>query len=79
MGHELKKGSLVRWIVEYEFYNASMHTGEVYPQNPIYNYGIIMEVSRAKSPYPVVVFCFQDGMWKMVNLIHDHFEVVSGA
>ena len=50
-----------------------------YPQQPIYNYGIVMEVAHPDElPRNVVVFCFADGTWQMLHMIHDKFEILNG-
>jgi len=76
---QLTKGCLIRWIIDYESFAApsSVSSDGVVPQGPIYSYGIVMEVS-GKDPSTMVVFCFDDGRWTMLNLIHDEIEILSG-
>jgi hypothetical protein len=80
VGQKLKRGSLVRWIVDYEYYAAPGDSGGVLPQEPIYNYGIVMEVglSEKEGVHNIAVFCFADGTWQLLNMIHDNFELLSG-
>ena len=76
MAPKIHKGCLVRWIIDYNFFAASDNTQGVVPQEPIYKYGIILEVSSI-DPTAVVVICYQDGAWTILNMIHDQFEILS--
>lgn len=80
MGQKLKRGSLVRWVVDYEYYAAPGDYGGVHPREPIYNYGIVMEVglTEGDNPHNIAVFCFADGTWQLLHMIHDNFELLSG-
>ncbi len=80
MRQELKRGSLVRWVVDYEYYAAPGDASGVFPHDPIYNYGIVMEVGNAgeDGSQNIAVFCFADGTWQLLHMIHDNFEVLSG-
>ena len=78
MHQKLQKGCLVRWIIDYEYYAAPATSGGIIPQEPIYNYGIVMEVSES-DPYAVVIFCFDNGGWTILNMIHDEFEILNGG
>ena len=71
----LDPGDLIRWIDDYDVYEAS---GDVVtPIQPIYAYGIVVEVSKT-DPKNVVVSRFSDnGTLKMLHMIHDGFEIVS--
>jgi hypothetical protein len=77
----LKRGDLVRWIINHEVYEAS---GDVLTGvSPNYRHGIIMEVS-GKDTNAVMVYCYdcktkREGSWMILNMIHDDFEVLSGA
>jgi hypothetical protein len=73
---KIHKGCLVRWIIDYKFYAASDRSEGVTPQEPIYNYGIVLEVSKV-DPNAVVVMCYGDGTWIVLNMIHDEFEILS--
>ena len=77
MEPKLKRGQLVRWIIDYEYYAAPSTSYGIIPQGPIYTYGIVLEVSESDSG-AVVVFCFQDGTWNLLNMLHDQFEILSG-
>ena len=72
---KLKRGDLVRWVVDHNMYESN---GDVLiGKDPNYKYGIIMEVSRVDSN-AVIVFSYGDGGWTILNLIHDDFELLSG-
>ena len=76
MAPKIHKGCLIRWIIDYKFYAASDHSNGVTPQEPIYNYGVVLEVSQ-NDPNAVVVMCYSDGTWVLLNMIHDEFEILS--
>ena len=70
----------MRWVVDYGSFAAPSTSGGVHPLDPIYNYGIIMEVAKTSTnPQNVVVFCFADGAWQMLHMLHDQFEILSGG
>jgi len=74
----LKRGDLVRWIVDHDVYEADGDT--LRGVKPNYRHGIIMEVSK-KDTNAVIVCCTdckRYGNWLVLNLIHDEFEVLSG-
>ena len=78
---ELKRGDLVRWVADHNIYEAS---GDVLVGvSPNYRHGIIMEVSTI-DPNHVMVMCYdckkrREGSWMILNMVHDNFEVLSGA
>ena len=79
MGDQLKKGCLIRWVVDYEYYAAPHYSAGVVPQEPIYKYGVVMEIAHPDSvPYSLVVFCFDDNAWEILDVAHDQFEVLNG-
>ena len=43
---------------------------------PIYKYGIIMEVSKKKSSYLIVASC-DDGRWHLLDIHEDDIEILS--
>ena len=73
----LKRGDLVRWIIDHEIYESD---GDILRGvKPNFCHGIIMEVSK-KDSNAVVVCCYdcdKEGSWLILNLIHDEFEVLS--
>jgi hypothetical protein len=74
----LKKGQLVRWIVDYAVFEAYDDSSMVRGVEPIYKYGIIMEVGTDETT--VVICCYEKtkAQWMMLNMIHDKFEILSG-
>ena len=78
---ELKRGDLVRWVADHDMYECS---GDVLRGvSPNYRHGIIMEVSVVDTN-AVMVLCYdckkkKEGSWMILNMIHDDFEVLSGA
>lgn len=76
MAPKIRKGCLVRWVIDHKFYAAPDSSGGVTPQEPIYSYGVILKVSEV-DPNAVVVMCYGDGTWVILNMIHDDFEIIS--
>ena len=77
----LKRGDLVRWIVDHNIYEAD--DGVLRGVSPNYRHGIIIEVSQVDSTH-VMVMCYDckaksEGSWMILNMVHDDFEVLSGA
>jgi len=72
----LKKGQLIRWIVDYHGYRADEEQ-VVSGFDPVYKYGIVMEVGSDQKG--VVVYCYESGEinWTMLYLINDKIEVLS--
>ncbi len=76
---KLKRGDLVRWIVDHDVYESD--GGTLRGVSPNYRHGIIMEVSK-KDGNAVIVCCYdcnKEAGWLILNLIHDEFEVLSGT
>ena len=73
----LRKGQLVGWIIDYNAFEAYDDSNMVRGIDPIYKYGIIMEVGTDNQS--VVVCCYEKNIseWVMLNLIHDKFEVLN--
>lgn len=71
----------MRWVTDHEIYEAS---GDVLTGiKPNYRHGIVMEVSAVDNN-AVMLYCYdcrkkREGSWMILNLIHDEFEVLSGA
>jgi hypothetical protein len=78
---ELKRGDLIRWVVDHSVYEAS---GDVLTGvSPNYRHGIIMEVST-KDATAVIVFCYfcknkREGNWMIFDTVHDKLEILSGG
>jgi len=73
----LKKGDLIRWIIDHDVYAVS--GSEVQPIKPVYAYGIIIDVSLNDSKNVVVCRLEKDGSTLMMHMIHDGFEIVSST
>jgi len=71
----LSIGDLVRWIVDYKFFEAPPD-GLVLPSDPIWAYGIIIEVSEI-DPMSVVLVRLDTKTYQILHMIHDGFEIVS--
>lgn len=72
----LKKGQLIRWVVEFEGYKAD-EKEVIEGFDPVYNYGIVMEVGSDQRG--IVVYCYQKGEpdWTILYLINDKIEVLN--
>ena len=72
----LVKGSYVRWVSSHHIYEAS---GDVLVGlEPIYRYGIILEVSKKKPAYFIVASC-DDGRLHILDVHEDDVEILSEA
>ena len=77
---ELKRGDLIRWVVDHSVYESS---GDVLTGvNPNYRHGIIMEIST-KDSTAVMVFCYdckkkRESNWMILDVVHDKLEILSG-
>tara|TARA_Y100000592_G_scaffold21189_1_gene32600 strand:- start:1493 stop:1726 length:234 start_codon:yes stop_codon:yes gene_type:complete len=68
------KGTLIKWVSTHKSYEAN---GDVLVGlEPIYSYGIVMEVSR-KDPSYLAVASFTDGRWHVVDVHNDDIKVIS--
>ena len=72
-----RKGDLVRWISDYNLLTADS-TGNVWPHNPVYEFGIVMDVSEV-DPWSVVIYSTSVGIWFTAQIFHDDIEIVSRA
>jgi len=73
----LKKGDLIRWIIDHDMYAVS--GSDVQPIKPVYAYGIIIDVSLNDSKNVVVCRLEKDGSTLIMHMIHDGFEIVSST
>ncbi len=73
----LKKGDLVRWIKDYTFFSAD-DKGNAWPHDPVYEYGLVMEVSYT-DPNALIVFGFEAKHLFIVDLDIDEVEAISRA
>ena len=76
-GEAPRKGDLVRWIKDYMFFSAD-NRGNAWPHNPVYEYGLIMEVSHT-DPNALIVFGFKAKQMFIVDVVHDEIETISRA
>lgn len=68
------KGTLIKWVTSHKSYMAN---GDVLVGlEPIYNYGIVMEVSRKDPNYLAVASC-ADGRWHVVDVHNNSIEIIS--
>ena len=71
---DIKKGSLVEWVVGHKSYQSD---GDVLiGLDPIYKYGIVMEISHKNMDY-IAVASLQDGSWHVIDLKHDEIFILS--
>ena len=77
MSDLIKRGDLVRWIVDYESFAAD-DVGMVYPYDPIYEYGIVIEVSQ-KDSNCVVIYNPKNAEWCLGDLRDKNLEIISKA
>jgi len=73
----INRGDLVRWIVDYELFAAD-DTGNAYPLEPVYQYGIVVEVSQ-EDPAVVVIYNPYQAEWWIGNKADDQIEIISKA
>jgi len=73
----IHRGDLVRWIVDYELFAAD-ETGKAYPLEPVYQYGIVVEVSE-EDPAMVVIYNPYQAEWWIGNKTDDQIEIISKA
>jgi len=67
---------LIRWVTTHKSYEAN---GDVLVGlDPVYSYGIVMEVSK-KDPSYLAVASFADGRWHVVDVHNNDIKVISEA
>jgi hypothetical protein len=74
VAYKPKVGDMIRWIVDYKSFVADEDM--LYPHEPIYEYGIIIEIAN-DDPYSVAVACTNSGKIDIIHMIIDGFEIVS--
>ena len=72
-----QRGDLVRWVSDYTLFAAD-DRGNAWPHNPVYEYGIVMDVSDV-DPWAVVVYCTSQGFWFTAQVLDDDLEILSTA
>lgn len=73
-----KVGDLIRWIVDYRGFMAGTSSADIRPFNPIYEYGIILDVS-SQDPNAVIVSMASCGQLRVLHMLQDGFEILSKA
>ena len=71
------RGDLVRWVKDYALFAAD-DNGNAWPHDPIYEYGLVMEVSH-KDDNALIVFGFTTKQLFIVDKTSDEIETVSRA
>ena len=69
-----KVGDMIRWIIDYKSFISDEDL--LYPHEPIYEYGIIIEIAN-DDPYSVAVASTNSGKIDIIHMIIDGFEVIS--
>ncbi len=72
-----RKGDLVRWISDYKLLSAD-DIGNVWPNNPVYEFGIVMDVSET-DPWAVVIYSTSVGIWFTAQIFQDDIEIIARA
>ncbi len=73
-----KIGDLIRWIVTYRGFTAGTTSDDVRPFDPVYEYGIVLDVST-QDPDAVIVSVVSYGQLHVLHRLHDGFEIMSEA
>jgi|TARA_R110000824_G_scaffold5313_2_gene24651 hypothetical protein len=71
-----KVGDLIRWIVEYQSFLAGPTSNDVRPCNPVYDYGIVLDIST-QDPHSVIVSVMRIGQLHVLHQLQDGFEILS--
>ncbi len=74
MARKPQVGDMIRWIVDYKSFISDEEL--LYPHEPIYEYGIIIEIAN-DDPYSVAVASTHSGKMDIIHMIIDGFEVIS--
>jgi hypothetical protein len=70
-------GDFVRWVISYAVFTAD-DTGNVYPYEPIYCYGLVVEAANDGSP-KIVVYIPRSHEYHMLDISKYNFEVLSSV
>lgn|GEM_PF-1653742 len=74
---KVHRGDFVRWVISYAVFSAD-DEGGVWPANPVYCYGLIVDVANDDSP-TVVVYIPRSCEYHMLDTSKYAFEVLSSA
>lgn len=72
-----RKGDLVRWVSDYNLLAAD-DVGNVWPNDPVYEFGVVMDVSET-DPWAVVIYSTSVGIWFTAQILDDDIEILSRA
>ena len=79
MGDKFNYGDLVRWVIGHEAYESDGE--DLFGKVPIYNHGIVMEVSNV-DPGCIIVHS-RDALWAprlvILNSTIDEIEILSST
>lgn len=70
-------GDFVRWVISYAVYAAD-DEGNAWPTEPVYCYGLIVEVANDGSPN-VVVYIPRSCEYHILDISKYQFEVLASA
>ncbi len=65
----------MRWVSDYNLLAAD-HLGTVWPHDPVYEFGIVMDVSDS-DPWAVVIYSTSMGFWFTAQVLEDDIEILS--
>lgn len=74
-----RKGDLIRWDPHYSTFIGGLTSNDLRGRDPIYKYGIIVEVSEVE-PESIVVYCIncKQIKWAILNNTTHALENLSG-
>ena len=75
--HILYAGDYVRWVISYAVF-ACDESGNTWPYQPVYCYGLIVETANDRSP-SVVVYIPRSCEYHLLDTSKYSFEVLSSA
>ena len=75
--HKLYPGDYVRWVISYAVYTAD-DSGNAWPHEPVYCYGLIVETANDDSP-SIVVYIPRSCEYHILDTTKYQFEVLSSA
>ena len=76
-GTPLHQGDYVRWVISYAVFAAD-EIGTAWPTEPIYCYGLIIEVANDGTP-SIVVYIPRSSEYHTIDPTKYQFEVLSSA
>ena len=73
----MHQGDFVRWVISYAVFAAD-EIGNAWPYEPVYCYGLIIEVANDGSPN-VIVYIPRSSEYHLLDTTKYQFEVLSSA